>query len=74
MGKIVNKFCDKIYLTDDNPRFENPKKIRNKNFSPKKLLKENNSYLAFQASNDLFFTGKTGTNVNDFRAVMFSIK
>ena len=28
MGKIVNKFCHKIYLTDDNPRFENPKKIR----------------------------------------------
>ena len=28
MGKIANKFCEKIYLTDDNPRFENPKKIR----------------------------------------------
>ena len=28
MGKIANSFCDKIYLTDDNPRNENPKKIR----------------------------------------------
>ena len=28
MGKIANKFCEKIYLTDDNPRNENPKKIR----------------------------------------------
>ena len=28
MGKIANKYCDKIYLTDDNPRKENPKKIR----------------------------------------------
>ena len=28
MGKITNEFCHKIYLTDDNPRFENPKKIR----------------------------------------------
>tara|TARA_B100000795_G_scaffold266886_1_gene250784 strand:+ start:2387 stop:5233 length:2847 start_codon:yes stop_codon:yes gene_type:complete len=28
MGKIANLFCDKIYLTDDNPRNENPKKIR----------------------------------------------
>ena len=28
MGKIADKFCNKIYLTDDNPRFENPKKIR----------------------------------------------
>ena len=28
MGKIADIFSDKIYLTDDNPRFENPKKIR----------------------------------------------
>ena len=28
IGNIANKYCDKIYLTDDNPRFENPKKIR----------------------------------------------
>ena len=28
MGKIANEYCDKIYLTDDNPRNENPKKIR----------------------------------------------
>ena len=29
MGEIANKICDKIYLTDDNPRNENPKNIRN---------------------------------------------
>jgi MurE/MurF fusion protein len=28
MGKIANYFCDKIYLTDDNPRKESPKEIR----------------------------------------------
>ena len=28
MGKIANQYCDRIYLTDDNPRNENPKKIR----------------------------------------------
>ena len=28
MGKIANEYCEKIYLTDDNPRNENPKKIR----------------------------------------------
>ena len=28
MGKIANQFCEKIYLTDDNPRNENPEKIR----------------------------------------------
>ena len=29
IGKIANKYCSKIYLTDDNPRHENPKNIRN---------------------------------------------
>ena len=28
MGKIAAKYCRKIYVTDDNPRNENPKKIR----------------------------------------------
>ena len=28
MGKIANKYCNKIYLTDDNPRKENPDTIR----------------------------------------------
>jgi len=28
MGKIANQYCNKIFLTDDNPRYENPKKIR----------------------------------------------
>ena len=28
MGKIVNKLCEKIIVTDDNPRNENPSKIR----------------------------------------------
>ena len=28
MGKIADKYADKIYLTDDNPRKESPLKIR----------------------------------------------
>ncbi len=28
MGKIASKYCDKIYITDDNPRSENSKRIR----------------------------------------------
>ena len=29
MGKIANKYCRKVFVTDDNPRNENPQKIRN---------------------------------------------
>ena len=28
MGFIANKYANKVYITDDNPRNENPKKIR----------------------------------------------
>tara|TARA_B100000029_G_C17573270_1_gene957365 strand:- start:314 stop:1753 length:1440 start_codon:yes stop_codon:yes gene_type:complete len=28
MGQIANKFANKIYITDDNPRYEDPKSIR----------------------------------------------
>ena len=28
MGQVAKKYCDKIYITDDNPRKENAKKIR----------------------------------------------
>ncbi len=38
MGAIASKYCDKLYLTDDNPRFENPKLIRNQ---IKKGIKKN---------------------------------
>ena len=29
MGKIASDYSNEIYLTDDNPRFEDPRKIRN---------------------------------------------
>ncbi len=41
MGTIANKYCDKVYLTDDNPRDENPNKIRSQiklNIEKKKLV------------------------------------
>tara|TARA_Y100001958_G_C21239019_1_gene566212 strand:+ start:39 stop:2861 length:2823 start_codon:yes stop_codon:yes gene_type:complete len=38
MGAVANKYCDKIYLTDDNPRFENPRLIRSQ---IKKRIKSN---------------------------------
>lgn len=39
---------------------------------PGGLLAQNDSYTAFEAIGDLFVTGPTGTNVNDFRAVLVS--
>ena len=42
MGKIASNYSDEIYLTDDNPRFEDPKKIRKdikKGINNKKILK-----------------------------------
>ena len=39
MGNIASKYCDRLYLTDDNPRLENPKLIRN---HIKKGIKKNN--------------------------------
>jgi MurE/MurF fusion protein len=42
MGKIASYYCDEVYLTDDNPRKENPKKIRSeiKRFIKNKKLNE----------------------------------
>ncbi len=37
---------------------------------PRALLAGNDSYAAFEALGDLFVTGPTGTNVNDFRAIL----
>ncbi len=60
MGKIADTFSNKIYLTDDNPRFENPDKIRNeikKGIKKQKIYEFASRYLAItEAIKDL----KTG--------------
>ena len=40
MGKIANNLCEKVYITDDNPRYEDPKKIRSqiKSTCPKAIV------------------------------------
>lgn len=45
-------------------------RLQEKGFSPVDLLMENDAYTAFEALGDLFVPGPTGTNVNDFRAIM----
>ena len=76
MGKIANFYCDKIYLTDDNPRNENPKKIRS---AVKKMIDNskvceisNRSYAIKKAIVDLkvgdilLVTGKGHENIQDY--------
>jgi len=53
MGKIANNYCNKIYLTDDNPRNENPKKIRNEiktQINRKKLIEIPSRELAIKTA------------------------
>jgi murE/murF fusion protein len=76
MGKIANYYCNKIYLTDDNPRKENPKKIRsqiNKSISVSKLheipnrsnaIKE--AVLNLNTGDILVVAGKGHENIQDY--------
>jgi len=60
MGKIANQYCDRIYLTDDNPRYENPKIIRNsirKNINKSKIYETSNRAKAIKKA---IFDLKTG--------------
>ena len=60
MGKIANKYCDRIYLTDDNPRNENPKTIRSsirKNINKSKIYEISNRANAIYKA---IFDMKTG--------------
>ncbi|KIN63452.1 Hydroxypyruvate reductase protein [Sulfitobacter noctilucicola] len=45
-------------------------RMRQAGVDPQGHLQGNNAYTAFDAVGDLFVTGPTGTNVNDFRAIL----
>ena len=47
-------------------------RIKSAGLNPKSLLEEHNSYTAFSTTNSLLITGPTGTNVNDFRAILIN--
>ena len=55
MGLIANKYANKVYITDDNPRNENPKKIREeiKKKCKKGLEIGNRKVAIIKAINDL---------------------
>ncbi|HWV21828.1 MAG TPA: glycerate kinase [Devosia sp.] len=46
------------------------RRMREAGVDPLAALANNNAYGAFEAIGDLFVTGPTGTNVNDFRAIL----
>jgi hydroxypyruvate reductase len=46
------------------------KRLRVAGLDPRRVLDNNDSYSGFKAIGDLFETGPTGTNVNDFRAIL----
>lgn len=48
------------------------RRMREAGLDPQAALAENDAYGAFSAIGDLFVTGPTGTNVNDFRAILIS--
>ena len=45
-------------------------RMRAAGIDPREALAKNDAYTAFKAAGDLLTTGPTGTNVNDFRAVL----
>lgn len=45
-------------------------RLRAAGLDPAALLADNDAYSAFEALGDLFVPGPTGTNVNDFRAIL----
>jgi murE/murF fusion protein len=86
MGKIAEKYSDKIYLTDDNPRYENPTKIRKdikKGINKSKILEISNRKKAIQEAimnletgNLLLVAGKGHEKIQDYgkRKFFFSDK
>ena len=68
MAKIANKFCKKIYITDDNPRNENPSKIRNE------LLKHIHKKKAFNIGVRAFAIKKAISNAEDQELIVIAGK
>ena len=83
IGKIVNKLCNKIFVTDDNPRKENPQSIRKaiiKNIKKDKVFEIGNRtsaiHSAIKQSNPneiILIAGKGHEDVQDYGDKKFKI-
>ena len=79
MGRIANQYCDKVYLTDDNPRYEDPKAIRasiKKNISQSKVSEIPNRATAIKKAifdlktgNILIVSGKGHEKIQEYKKV-----
>ena len=77
MGRIANKLCNFIYLTDDNPRSENPDEIRRnikKSISKSKLIEIPSRKLAIRkavlntkSDEVLIVTGRGHERIQEYR-------
>ena len=85
MGKIAKKYCRKIFITDDNPRNESPKKIRDEIIKGCKKLAVNigsrkdaitNGIKELRSNEILLVAGKGHKNTQDYgnRIINFSDK
>ena len=86
MGKIADNYADEIYLTDDNPRFENPNKIRKdikKGIKKRKIIEQSNRAKAISKAikglntgNILLVAGKGHEKIQDIgkEKIFFSDK
>ena len=83
IGKIVNKLCNKIFVTDDNPRSENPKLIRKaiiKYIKKEKITeigdrrKAVHSAIKQASANEIILiAGKGHENIQDYGKKKFNI-
>ncbi|MDB9983363.1 UDP-N-acetylmuramoyl-L-alanyl-D-glutamate--2,6-diaminopimelate ligase, partial [Candidatus Pelagibacter sp.] len=79
MGKIVNKYCDRIYLTDDNPRYEDAKSIRKsirKNINkfkvyeiPNRANAINQAIIELKTGDILIVAGKGHEKIQEFKRI-----
>ena len=80
MGNIAQNYCNNIYLTDDNPRFEDPKLIRNqiknglnKKFHeiPSRLQAINTAINKLKSGDVLLVVGKGHENYQEYKDKSF---
>ena len=77
MGRIANKYCNKVFITDDNPRYEDPHKIRSeiaKGCNKSKIISSREeaikkAFKLLNKTNLLLITGKGHENYQIFKNI-----